>query len=208
MGLLKTIFQVPTLPQIGVMTLDISIKETHVRTATVTENEVEDGSIVTDHVRINPEKLTIDGEISEFPIGFGGVAGVTAVGLQRKILGSEGLVKGVRKKPEDAYQYLVDVFEAGEPIEIITGLQAYEDMVIEELSVPRSSKDGKSLLFSAKLKRIIFAVTELTASFKLDPEANATSKVKKGKQSSKEATGKAKDKGSVLLQGFKKIGLL
>ena len=202
MGLLKTIFQVPTLPQIGVMTLDISIKETHIRTATVTENEIEDGSIVTDHVNVNPEKLTIDGEISEFPIGLGGVAGVTAVGLQRKILGSEGLVKGVRKKPEDAYQYLVDVFEAGEPIEIITGLQAYEDMVIEELSVPRTSKDGKSLLFSAKLKRVIFAVTELTASFKLDPEANATEKTKKGKQSSKEATEKAKDKGSILFQAF------
>ncbi len=208
MGLLKTIFQVPTLPQIGVMTLDISIKETHTRTATVTENEVESGAVITDHVRVNPEKLTIDGEISEFPIGFGGVAGVTAVGLQRQILGSEGLVKGVRKKPEDAYQYLVDVFEAGEPIEVITGLQAYEDMIIEELSVPRSSKDGKSLLFSAKLKRVVFAITELTASFKLDAEANATAKAKKGKQSSKEATGKAEDKGSVLLQGFKKVGFL
>ena len=208
MGLLKTIFQVPTLPQIGVMTLDISIKETHTRKATVTENEVEDGSIVTDHVNINPEKLTIDGEISEFPIGLGGVAGVTAVGLQRKILGSEGLVSGIRKKPEDAYQYLVDVFDAGEPIEVITGLQAYEDMVIEELSVPRSSKDGKSLLFSAKLKRVKFAVTELTASFKLDAEANATEKAKKGKQSSKEATEKAKDRGSILFQSFKKIGFL
>lgn len=206
MGLLKTIFQVPTLPQIGVMTLDISIKENHVRTALVTENEVEDGSIVSDHIRRKPEKLTIDGEISEFPVGLGGVAGITAVGLQRKILGSEGLVKGVRKKPEDAYQYLVDVFEAGEPIEVITGLQAYEDMIIEKLSVPRTSRDGKSLIFSMELKRIVFAVTELTASFKLDAEANATSKSNKGKQSSKEATEKAKDKGSILFQGFKKAG--
>jgi len=208
MTLLKTILQVPTLPQIGVMTLDISVKETHLRTATVTENEVEDGSVVSDHVRINPESLTLTGQISEFPVGLGGVAGVTAVGLQRLILGSEGLVKGVRKKPEDAWTYLKEVFEAGEPIEIITGLQSYEDMVIQELSVPRSSSDGLSLLFTVKLKRIQFAVTEFTASFKLDAEANASAKNSKGKQSSKEAAEAAKDKGSILFQGFTKLGIL
>ena len=207
MALLKTILQVPTLPQIGVMTLDISIKETHNRSATVTENEIEDGTVVSDHVRTNPEKLEIQGEISEFPIGLGGVSGVTAVGLQRKILGSEGLVKGVRKKPEDAWTYLKEVFDAGEPIEIITGLQSYEDMIIEELSVPRSVRDGKSLVFTVKLKRIRFAVTETTAAFKLDAAANAGGKNGKGKQSSKEAAGKSKDKGSILFQGFKKLGV-
>jgi len=208
MALLKSILQVPTLPQIGVMTLDISIKETHTRSATVTENEVEDGTVVSDHVRINPERLEIQGQIAEFPVGLGGVAGITAVGLQRKLLPSSGLVKGVRKKPEDAWSYLKEVFNLGEPIEIVTGLQAYDDMIIEELTVPRSSSDGKSLIFNVKLKRVRFAITELTASFKLDAAANAGGKNGRGKQSSKNATGKSKDKGSLLLQGFQKLGVL
>lgn len=202
MALLKTILQVPTKPQIGVMTLDISIKENHVKSALVTENEIEDGSVVSDHVRINPDRLSIDGEISEFPIGLGGVAGISATALQSKILGSEGLVKGVRKKPEDAWKYLKEIFDNGEPVQIITGLQAYEDMVIEELSVPRNSKDGKSLIFSAKFKKINYAVTELTSSFKLDSAANASEKNKKGKQSSKEAEAKAAEKGSILFEAF------
>lgn len=208
MALLKTILQVPTKPQIGVMTLDISVKETHMRKGVLTENEIEDGSIVNDHFRKMPQALDITGEISEFPVGILGFPGVSAVALQRKLLGSEGLVKGVRKKPEDAWEYLKEIYEAGEPIEIITGLQKYDDMIIEELSVPRSSSDGKSLIFTAKLKQVTFAVTELTASFKLDATANASGKLNKGKQSSKDAVGKSKDKGSLLLQGFQKLGVL
>ena len=202
MALLKSILQVPTKPQIGVMTFDISIKEVHTRTAIVTENEVEDGSVVSDHVRINPDTLSIDGEIAEFPVGLLGFDGISATDLQRKILGSEGLVSGVRKTPQDAWKYLTEIFEAGEPVQIITGLQAYDEMLIEKLSVPRSSKDGKNLIFSAQLKKINFAVTGITENFKLDEDSNAGSKNNKGKQSSKEASEKAKDKGSVLFQLF------
>ena len=75
MTLLKTILQVPTKPQLGIMTLDISERETHTLSAMVTENEIEDGSVVSDHIRKNPRSVTIDGFISEFPVGLFGLPG-------------------------------------------------------------------------------------------------------------------------------------
>ena len=203
MTLLKTILQVPTKPQIGVMTLDASLRENHVRSSIVAENEIEDGSVISDHVRRNPDSVTIDGIISDFPVGLLGIPGVSATELQRKILGSEGLVKGVRKNPEDAWQYLIELQDAAEPFTVITSLQTYDDMIIEELSAPRTSEDGKSLLFTARLKKIKLVFTDTTDAFKVDETVpGAASKKKQGKQSTKETTGASEDKGSVLFQLF------
>jgi len=68
----------------GQVILDASVSENHVASAQVTQHQVETGPDVTDHIRPMPQKLTIEGVISNTPIsavpaGTSGMRGVTAI---------------------------------------------------------------------------------------------------------------------------------
>jgi len=49
------------------LTLDASVREVHTATSTVTDHAVERGSNVADHIRPDPDSLTIEGVISNTP---------------------------------------------------------------------------------------------------------------------------------------------
>lgn len=49
------------------LTLDATINETHTGTSTVTDHPVEKGSNVADHIRPDPDQLTMEAEISNTP---------------------------------------------------------------------------------------------------------------------------------------------
>lgn len=53
--------------QFYTLTLDASVHETHAATSTVTDHPVERGSNVADHIRPDPDQLTIEGHISNTP---------------------------------------------------------------------------------------------------------------------------------------------
>jgi len=219
MSLLKTIFKIPTKAQIGFLKLDASLSETHNRTAKITDNEIEDGSIVSDHVKLNPKSLTINGQISDAPVSILGL-GVSS----DDILGAandfadgdkgafEGLVKNSRRTPAEAWEYLNQLLENRVPFSIVTGLQRYENMLLTSLSAPRSSKDGKSLIFTGELRQVVIveSSTVKIPAFKLEKGGAANSgasKSKLGKQAGKNATEKQADNSSLLLKGFKKVGI-
>jgi hypothetical protein len=181
MALLDSVIKIPTKAQIGYLKLDASISENHVRTADVTENEIEDGSIVSDHIRLRPKSLTMNGQISDFPVSILGLGVSTddILGASRdfisgsnknafKDLGdsfknqfasskgatSEDLVRRADRSPREAWKYLEELWERKVPFSVVTGLQRYENMVISNLSSPRNATDGDSLMFSAELKKI------------------------------------------------------
>lgn len=68
MALLSLIFRKPQKAQIGVMQLDASLNETHSRVATVTNNPIEDGSLISDHITLEPIKLVLQGVVSDTPL--------------------------------------------------------------------------------------------------------------------------------------------
>lgn len=217
MSLLSTVFKIPIKAQIGFLKLDASLSENHSRKATVTDNEVEDGVVVSDHIKLSPKSLSITGQISDAPVSILGL-GVSS----DDILGAaddfadgdkgafEGLVKNSRRTPTEAWKYLEQLWENRTPFSIVTGLQRYENMVITSLSAPRSSKDGNSLMFTGELRQIVIveSATVKIPAFKLDDDAKgASSKGKLGKQASKNATDAQEDNSSLLLKGFKKVGI-
>lgn len=53
--------------QVYTLTLDASVRETHTSASTVTDHPVERGSNVADHIRPDPDELSIDGVISNTP---------------------------------------------------------------------------------------------------------------------------------------------
>lgn len=219
MSLLASVFKIPVKAQIGFLKLDASIRETHNRTARVTDNEVEDGSIISDHVKLDPRTLSIEGEISDTPVSILGLGVSTDdfLGAANDFLDGdksafEGLVKNTRRTPKEAWTYLNELMEKRTPFSVVTSLQRYENMIITSLSAPRTAANGRNLIFNGELKKIQIvksAVVQIPG-FKVESGGaanSASSKGKLGKQATKEATETQKDNSSLLLKGFKKVGI-
>lgn len=219
MAILDTIFKIPTKAQISVMKIDASLRENHERSAEATENEVEDGAIITDHVRLKNRTVTLDCMISDAPVSILGLGVSTDdfLGAAKDFSGGdksafEGLVKAERKKPAEAWKYLNELLEKRQPFSIVTALQRYENMVITKLSAPRTPENGRSLMFTVELKQLTIVKSQVVkiAAFKLQKGGAANSGQSKndlGKQATKQASGAQEDNSSLLLKGFKKVGI-
>lgn len=217
MSLLETVFKIPTKAQISFLKVDASMKETHTRTATPTDNEVEDGSTISDHVKLGPESVTLSCIISDVPVSILGL-GVSVddvLGAAKDFIGGEkgafeGLVKNPKRTPKEAWQYLNQIWKARNPFNVITALERYENMIITNLTAPRESSNGKSLMFDIDLKkiRIIKSSTVSIPSTKIKgDDKGGASKSDLGKQAGKEASAEQADNSSLLLKGFKKVGV-
>jgi hypothetical protein len=215
MANLGTVFKIPTKAQIGFLKLDASLSENHVRSAEVTENEVEDGVVISDHVRLSPRTLNIEGFISSVPVSVLGLGVSTddILGTAKDFLqsnessGFTGLVKNAVRTPKEAYDYLDDLMEKRIPFSVVTALKRYENMIITNLSAPRSASNGDSLYFNIELKqiKIVKSSVVLIPAFKTT-SIGAVSKSKLGKQSTQIANQVQTDNSSLLLKASKWVG--
>lgn len=121
------------ITDIGGVALDVSLRQTHTFPSRITENPVEDGTTFSDHQVLLPVVLEIDGRITDSPIGSPLATGRAA----------------------DAFRELVRLQRSKTPFVVSTGLARYENMLIKELSVPRSAEDGRSVRFTATIEEIL-----------------------------------------------------
>ena len=129
---------------IGTVQMDVSPYQTHKFPSRITEHPVEDGSVISDHVTLLPTILEIDGRVSD-----------ASVALADTLFG-----KGTA---QDALRELVRLQRNREPFTVVTGLAVYQNMLIENLEVPRDGTDGKSIRFSMTIKEVqIVGRTRLT----------------------------------------------
>lgn len=213
-----------------VVPFDVSLSESHERNATVTQNPIEDGSNISDHINLNPERLTLEGMISDSPVSLiqsavglgvssatqfassslgGGLVGNLVKDATGVALGSvAGLVTGTPRDPADGFKFMEELWRNREPFTVITALKRYENMVIENLSVPRSAQIGKSFRFSATFVQVKIAKSSIVTipAFKVNGNTSAQSKAALGKQATKEAKAETQRQSSFLLQGFQKVG--
>lgn len=229
MALLSLIFNRPTRAQVGAMQLDASLSENHQRNATISQSPIEDGSNIADHVTVDPIRLSITGLISDSPLSIlnsivgAGLGTITSQvgdalgGIGRAAaaagLGSvASLATGNPRKPEDSFKYLEELYDNRVPFTVITALRKYDDMVIKSLTVPRNASVGKGLQFTMELEQVIIVQSSITTvpAFQLNGDAanRGQSTGKLGKQAAKQATEQSASKGSLLLQGFQKVGFL
>lgn len=130
--------------KIGSIEMDVTIEEQHERSAFITENSIEDGSTIGDHIILDPERVTIDGFITSAPVSFFG---------PRLGLGFGRVISG--------YKQLDELWKKKEPFTLVTGYGSYKNMVIERLSMPRTKEVG--LMFRAEMKKITIIKTGLGA---------------------------------------------
>lgn len=118
--------------------IDVVETETHNLKSTVTKHPVEEGVDVSDHVRAEPRELTLGtGVVSDTPIG------LVATDPSRT-----GVADGA-KISQDAYSRLEAIWTAREPVSIVTSLKKYDNMILDDLSIPREHKDAGALVFTA-----------------------------------------------------------
>lgn len=137
--------------------IDATVKENHVSECDITKNPVEDGAKVTDHVQMNPARLTIEGVISDTPLGF------AFIGNIQNLVRSVTTIFGSRSRSQDAYDDMLKLQKSKRPFTVITNLRKYDNMIMTSLSVPRTSQTGGAIHFTAELEEIVIVMSEEVA---------------------------------------------
>jgi len=163
----------PKLKIIGTERLDMdaSLSESHVYESDVTELEVEDGSDITDHVRNKPPRVNITGYITNTPLKIftlGGVLGVDSAGSRTRT----------------AFEALLAIREAKQPVTLTSGLRSYDNMLLRTFTVPREPGFGETFRFTAELRQARFSTSEtvqIEAANTRDASAGTSDQVTSGK---------------------------
>jgi len=147
--------------RISNIVVDASVRESHESEAKITDNPIEEGADVTDHVRIMPKRLTMDGVISDTPITLAVISNVSG------LIGTITDYTESRSLSQEAHDRLLALQETREPITIVTGLRVYENMLIERLTVPRDANTANAIHFMAVFREIQVARTYVAGGFSL-----------------------------------------
>lgn len=152
-------------------TVDATLTENHSFESEVTENPVEEGVSIADHINLKPETYSLTGVISDTPLDLtASVKGAFTSGgalAGKSIVGPLGAYAGVGagafanlasggsgNRMKNAFDHLRNLQSARVPFTVITGLSVYENMVLTSLTINRDNKSGRSFNFSATLKKI------------------------------------------------------
>jgi len=149
-----------TQKSIGGIQLDAIITEDHESTITPTKNPIELGADITDHAIINPKKLTVFAEVSDTPLSVGAAIGEiidTVTGL----FGSSTEENETRSNA--AFNSIIALQEAREPIEVQTKFKLYENMLITSVRDTVDVDSSRIASMSISLEEIIISETEIVA---------------------------------------------
>lgn len=131
--------------EIGTVVVDATVREHHEYTSQVTEHPIETGAMIADHVLNEPIRLTIEGEVTDTPV---------------QILG--GLLSGEGgERRLEAFDTLRALRTNRQPIDVVTGLAVYRNMIITSMIFPRTSRTGQRLQFVIELREIEFAQAQI-----------------------------------------------
>ena len=155
-------------PEIGLVKLSLSVQEQHQFGSKVTQFPVEDGSVMSDHIQNEPDKLTLQGFVTDSPIS---------------TLDTSGPGNG-----ETAFEALERIHRTREPVRVFTTLKEYQDMAMERFSVPKNSQTGETLRFTASFVKIrkVSSLTVQVADIKAGDKDGASNTKNAGKQNTSE----------------------
>jgi len=137
------------------LVLDITVTEDHVQESEVTDNPVETGASITDHVRRKADTLTLECVVSDTPIG-------DLVEVRRREASDEAFLNQYSTEPIDPYQtisddaraYMRKLMDDREPIVVETATRLYDNMVLFSLVERRTADTGEAYRFTAMFKQV------------------------------------------------------
>ena len=140
---------------LGGIILDAVISESTVSNVRVTRNPIELGADINDHAIIEPKEYNLEAVVSDSPLfGVGSGTLITDSGF----FGSSSTDSKTRSQA--AYDALIAIQEAREPIDLQTGLKQYSNMLLSNITVNQDKDTSNAIFFTAKLIEVIIARTE------------------------------------------------
>lgn len=163
---------------VGVIELDCTLSASHSYKVEATKHPVERGAKITDHLRPEPDVVTIDGLVSDTPVSRSQqTRAVQAAGGTLQTTATQPALFGVPGYAKEALAKLIAIKDGGILVTLATELRTYTDMAITSLEIPRDATVGESLRFTAVFEKIVIVeskVTQLRPA--TDPRANAKSR--------------------------------
>lgn len=132
------------LRTIGGLPFDAVFEESHRLDLEITDNPIENGSIISDHAFMSPVSLTIRAGVSDtrlftfFSDPYG-----------------DGKSRSVR-----CYELLTELQRAAEPFNVQTGLKLYRNMVCVGIEIDQDKQTANCLIFRAHLREVIIVNTQ------------------------------------------------
>lgn len=136
--------------------VEVCLSEEATREAQVTQNPVEDGVDISDHVQVMPDTLVIRGMVSNTPVRF--LSGARSL-LDLSNFNGDGNFEG-ETRAFQSWSLLTDIHTEREPVEIQTGFEFYENMILTTLQRSRDKDTGNALFFTATFKEIVTVSSE------------------------------------------------
>lgn len=115
--------------------LDCTDSEKYEHDSVVSENPIEGGKNTTDHVRVLPVRLTIEGLVSNHAT-------------------SRTLVNLDFTRAEDCYVLLQDWQNTAQRLTLTTSLDEYEDLLLKQFTVTRDKESANSLQVTMTFQQI------------------------------------------------------
>jgi hypothetical protein len=134
----------------GGVALDATVTQTHSGSQTITEHPVEVGANVTDHSLKDPDKLQLQGIVSDYPI----LRDINA-GPEPAIIGGDP-----DRRAQQAYLELVRFKNEARLLQVVTELRDYSDLMIESVSVAKDKSRRHVLDITIGLKEFRKASVE------------------------------------------------
>lgn len=126
----------------GNIELDAVLEEAHEWSAEATSNPVEIGAPVTDHIIDQADQLTIKGFVTDSPLT-----------LSQSINGILNFGR-TGNRTQTTFDLLHELLKLKEPMTVYTKHRIYDDMVLTNVTIPRSAGVGEALEFNAEFIHI------------------------------------------------------
>jgi hypothetical protein len=146
-------YQIPP-KSIGNFKVDAFINERYSFSNSVTDIPMEDGSHASDHVVENALEIQVSGFIgrTEFTAWEGPMSGPSA-----------RQARDPRERIKAAYFELLRLKSERQPVDLVTGLDTYPNMIITSFDIDRNASTGMDLPFEMSFKQIRVVRSEKTA---------------------------------------------
>ncbi|MCC6178813.1 MAG: phage baseplate protein [Phycisphaerales bacterium] len=176
------------------ITIDCSISERHTSVVELTRHPIEEGASPVDHAREQPERVQLDGLLTNTPLGPEERA---ARGLS-EVEGRPG-APGVPGYAQEQFGKLRALKSARRAVTLKTAFRTYSNMVVVSLEVPRDAKTADAIRFSLVMESVRFVKSELARLDRVQkPQANPRKPVTKTDQTKKPGTPKPEEQRSLL----------
>lgn len=135
---------VAIIRSVGGLVFDATFNEKHEIEAEITENPVETGVSVADHMFMKPLRVTVS-------------AGVSDIQLSPKTNDPFG---GGSSRSKAAFDLLTQLQATFEPFDVQTGLKLYKNMVCKSVTCDQDKDTSSAFIFLAELREVIFVTTQ------------------------------------------------